>query len=95
MKDARPCMRCMSRYEMHRCEGEGGARWFTHRVVVWWHDGMMAGGVAEPRPAGRANEGPRGLRRDWPDPVIGGSPRGRNRVMGGLGDRPCDRGDRG
>jgi hypothetical protein len=34
------------------------ARWFTHRVVVWWwHDGMMAGRMVEwqkPPLAGRA-----------------------------------------
>ena len=41
---------------------------------------MMAGRMAE-TPAGGTcdrtrNERPRGQRRDWPNPVIGGSPRG-------------------
>jgi hypothetical protein len=33
-----------------------------------------------------AHERPGGRRRDWPDRVIGGPRRGRNRVIGGLGE---------
>ena len=94
IRDARPCMRCMFRYEMHRCGGEGGGAvvhsWGRCMVVARWYDGGQNGNGRKPRWRGTCDrtrhERPRGRRRDWPDRVIGGSPRCRNRVMGRLGE---------